>query len=505
MQLTTSTPGGTTAVPTVVWNLAYEPISIDPAKTQYFAEGAVEGNVTESLLRMTPDLGAVPNLAESYKRMNSVTWRYDIRTDVHFSDGHLLTPADVVASLRRHIDPTSGSYWGFYFANVKSIDQSGPHQVTIHLTRPDELFNSELTTAGGAISEASALESAGANYGSPNEGLMGTGPFMFKSWTPGDNITLVRNPNYWDKSRQPLVDTLVFKFIANDSTVTSALLDGSVQGMYEVPVSGIPQLSKATDGTLYLGPAPASLDLIPTEKPGPLHSAQIRQALFLGLDRQAIADGVYHGAAVPAKSYVTAVFGYAKPIFNSYMASLPSPSVNLDEARKLVASEPQWKNTEISLATSPDAGLQTIANAYQTLGKELGLKITIVTLTPAQTSQLFFDKGFRTKYDAFLSPQFTEVPDPLEQLLFVMPGSVYNYGLYDNPEYIQLVNRALGTPDPDTRAKVLVQAMTIADQDLPFIPIVELPERVFLSNELTGIPTSWSYLYGSWADQLGGK
>lgn len=502
--LVSTTPAGPTPVSQVTWNLPYEPVSIDPAKTQVTADAPVQANMCESLLRENPDLSLSPNLASTYKQVNPLTWTYQLRTDVKFWDGHPMTVADVLASLRRHMDPNSGSYWAIYYQNVKSITQSGPSQITVKLSRPDELFNYELATAGGAISEAKVMAADGANYGSPSNGVMCTGPFRFQSWTPGSNITLAANEDYWDASRKPKAGTLVEKFISDPATLASALSSGEIDGMFDLPNAAIPQLEKASNGTVYLGPSTASLDLIPTEKSGPLHNANVRRALFLALDRSAIASGVYHRDALPAQSFVNPAYAYGKPVFDAYTATLPKPAVDLTEAKALV-SHVADASTPIILATSPDPSLTIVANAIRSAGQSIGLNIQVQTLTPTENNDLYFDQKLRDKYDAFLNVQFTMVADPLEELLFVTKSSPYNYGQYYNAEFNNLFNTALGTADPTARAHAVVKALTVVDQDLPWVPIVSMPVRTFLNNKLTGIPTSWAFMFTPWAANLGGK
>ena len=502
--LVSTTPAGQTPVSRVTWNLPYEPASIDPAKTQVTADAPVQANMCESLLRENPDLTLSPNLASAYEQVNPLTWTYQLRTDVKFWDGHPMTVADVLASLRRHMDPNSGSYWAIYYQNVKSITQSGPSQITVKLSRPDELFNYELATAGGAISEAKVMESDGANYGSPSDGVMCTGPFKFQSWTPGSNINLAANEDYWDASRKPKIGTLVEKFISDPATLASALTSGEIDGMYDLPNAAIPQLEKASNGTVYLGPSTASLDLIPTEKSGPLHNANVRRAMFLALDRGAIASGVYHGDALPAQSFVNPAYAYGKAVFDAYTATLAKPAVDLTEAKALV-SHVADAGAPIILATSPDPSLTIVANALRSAGQSIGLNIQVETLTPTENNDLYFDQKLRDKYDAFLNVQFTMVADPLEELLFVTKSSPYNYGQYDNPEFNNLFNAALGTADPTARAHAVVKALTAVDQDLPWVPIVSMPVRTFLNNKLTGIPTSWAFMFTPWAASVGGK
>lgn len=505
-QLLNTTRKATSSVPAVIWNLPYEPASLDPIKTQVYADAPVESNMCESLLKVRPDLTVAPSLAASYTQTkNATVWTYKLRHDVTFWDGSPMTSADVVASLKRNLDPAAGSYWSLEYKNVKNIVANGRYEVIITMKRPDALLNQTLSTSGGAVSKASALASAGAKYGNAHTGVACTGPFKFGSWRPGSSITLAKNDTYWDKANMAKVSQLTFKFVSDPNTIASGLTSGSLDGMYEVPAAAIPQLTSASSGHLYQGPSTASLDLVPTERQGAMRAPAVRKALFNALDRQAVATGVYHGAATAARSFVNPGIGYGKPVFDAYFASLPAAKVDLAKAKELIGTAGVDTSAPIKLATSPDPSLVTVANAIASAGQQLGLKIQVVTLTAAENDDLYFDQKARDKYDAFLNVQWTPVTDPLEELDFVTKGAFTNYGLYDNPTFEKAFNHAIGVVDGTARAKAAVTALKMVDADMPWVPIVSLPVTTYVSDKLTGIPTSWAFMYGQWAQGLGGK
>src|SRR5687768_2436112 len=104
------------------WVSYAEPYSLDYAYAFDYSDNQVLANVCESLLRLNPDYTLSPGLAEAYAHPTPATWVYTIRDGVRFHDGTALTAADVVASLRRHIDPAVGSSWYSVYQNVVSIE-----------------------------------------------------------------------------------------------------------------------------------------------------------------------------------------------------------------------------------------------------------------------------------------------------------------------------------------------------------------------------------------------
>jgi peptide/nickel transport system substrate-binding protein len=134
-----------------------------------------------------------------------------LRPGVKFWDGHAVTPADVVYSLDRQMNPKLGGYNGPAFSRVASITAASPHQVTITLKQPDYWLEGELASIPGIVIEKSFAEKQGANYGIPAGSIMCTGAYMLKSWTPGVGVVAVRNPHYWNRAVHPLVGQITIK------------------------------------------------------------------------------------------------------------------------------------------------------------------------------------------------------------------------------------------------------------------------------------------------------
>ena len=136
---------------------------------------------------------------------------FTLRPGVEFWDGHPVTPADVVYSLDRQMNPKIGVIYSAVFNRVNSITATSPTQVTITLKQPDYWLAGELSSMPGIIIEKSLAEKAGNNYGTPAGKIMCTGAYMFKSWTPGVGVVAVRNPHYWNRAVHPLVGQITIK------------------------------------------------------------------------------------------------------------------------------------------------------------------------------------------------------------------------------------------------------------------------------------------------------
>lgn len=498
-------PAAEKPLPGVQWGTTSAPTNLDPALGIDYSD-EIRTNLCESLVRFTADGTIEPSLAESVNNPDPVTFVYDVRPGVKFWNGDDMTAEDVAFSLNRHLDPNFESHFALYFANVDTIDVTGPMQVTVRMKRPDYLFPNELATFAGAIVQKSYAESKGRDFGTKDGGLMCTGPYELKSWTP-ESIELSANPNYWDPALQPKAATLTFRIIADEDTVTSALLSGDLDGATLYGSTAATRLQSAKPDSLILGASTLNTQLIVTKRPGPLQDQRVRQALSLALPRDGIAKTVYAGTAVPSKSVVSAIqpWAYAAPTFDAYFEALKPLSTNGDVTRgREIIDSAGMTGQEITIAITPQ--YQEVSDVIIETANAIGLKATSTILTNNDSVNLYFDEALRDRFDAFVLPWNSNVPDPLENLVYWTPGAAYNYSGYDNPEYTALVERAIGTADPDARATLVGQALTILDADLPWIPIVDQPVVSYMSEKIGGGPVTLpGRNWGQWGAYLAGR
>ena len=144
-----------------------------------------------------------------------------------------MTPADVVWSLNRHVDPKSGSQLSTWFAAMKQAVATGPYQVTVHLKRPDPVWIYMPASTAYIIEKAYAL-AKGKDLGTPSGGMMGTGAYRITDYKPDESLTLERNDSYWGE--KPAIKKIELKFIPEDSTRLLALRSGQIDGTFILPL-----------------------------------------------------------------------------------------------------------------------------------------------------------------------------------------------------------------------------------------------------------------------------
>ncbi len=499
------TPAGTKPVSSVVWATNRDVISLDPVLSYGFPEFTADSLMCESLLRQAPDGSLEPGLA-TVASLSPTTMVFTLQPGVKFWDGHPVTPADVVYSLGRQMNPKIGVIYSAVFNRVSSITATSPTQVTITLKQPDYWLEGELSSMPGVIIEKSFTERGGKNYGTPAGSVMCTGAYMFKSWTSGVGVVAVRNPHYWNPSVHPLVGQISIKGVPDIATLTAGLQTGAIHGDYGLGISTLEQLQDSSTVKVYEGPGWSTDAFVVTNSKGVLGNVNVRRALSLALDRQAIINEVYHGAALmPRWLSNPGTFGYGKSVFTKAYNSSPVLTQNITEAKKLVKQAGAAGKTITIGTTSQLAVYAGDTAAYQAAAQAIGLKVVLKS-APAQTYINFLlTPQSRASIDGMPLGNFGNYANPAALLAdIVLPGGIANYTNFNDPKITKALEQARSTANPDKRAALVAEAEKLATQQLPWIPTVQPDTVLLLSKGLTGAVSSSAYLYSPWANQLGG-
>jgi peptide/nickel transport system substrate-binding protein len=473
-----------------------EPASIDPTQGSDLSPTFVTSNLCESLLKLNPDFSIANNLASKVATPDPTTYVYTLRDGVRFWDGKPMTADDVVYSLKYAARPES--FVAFFFENVKSIRATGPHQVTVKLSKPDALFNRELAGSPGAVMEKAFSEKAGKKLGTAKGGLMCTGPFKLASWKSGQSIELVRNDDYWDPAGRAKAATVSLKFLTDSTALAQALIAGEVDGAYEIPPAIIPSLQKASSGRLHQGPSTEYLEMGALRPGGPLANPDLRAALFWSIDRKALASAVFHNTATPNYTLVStnSFDPGAKRVYQqAYAKYAKAHTLTIDQAKQLVQKAGARGKTIKLAALAGDATQSQLAQLVQEQGQQLGLKIKIEPVQPTQYAQLFVDPKLRGNYDLYFVTGFNGLPEPVELLGFVITSKAfYNFTGYSNKQVDQLIDQARQTADAQERAKLVTRAQDIFEREPHDTSLLSRNEVMFLNKKYTGAITSFTYL-----------
>ncbi|MEB4615064.1 ABC transporter substrate-binding protein, partial [Leucobacter sp. M11] len=440
--LAVTTPPASGPVDLVSWNVPYgEPNTIDPIKAFNYSENTVVANLCESLMRIQPDNSIVPALAASVATPDPQTYVYQLRDGVTFWDGTPMSDADVLFSLKRHLDPAEGSFWaGDISANVASIETTAAHEITVRLKQPDATFNSYMATPLGSVVQEAHRTAAGDDYGNPEVGVMCTGPYQVEKWTSGSKIALSANEHYWDETLTPVSPRVDIHFITDAAAITAALNGGEIQGSYDVPLSSVSTLSSSTTGTLTLGRSTQMLAVISTGQ-GTFGDPAVRRALLAGLDRDLLAETVFEGTATAASSIVPdGGWSSSAAINEAGRQDLPGTGADLDAARAALDEATADLTTPIRIAYPAERTYYAdVLSELSNVATELGMTVEPVAVPSDGYGTFFTDPEVRNAYDGFVTTNYMDVPDPLTFWSAILAtGGTQNYTGISVPEIDEL-------------------------------------------------------------------
>ena len=254
---------------------------------------------------------------------DGLTATFTLRPGVKFSDGSPLTADDVVFSLTRAIDQ-KGS-WGFLFSPVKSVTKVDDKTVRLNMSEPFAPLLPALSTFAASIYSKANFEKWGKDA---SQHPLGTGAFMLDSWQKGSQLSLVKNPHYWQPGK-PKVDRIVMRVVGDDNTRVLQLQSGQVDIIDFVPPNQVQPLTSAGQKIQKVeGTAILRYTLNETVKP--LDEANVRCAMAHAIDRAAVAKNLYFGLATVARSLLPSSTLY-------YDANADPVTYDLAKAKALLA------------------------------------------------------------------------------------------------------------------------------------------------------------------------
>ncbi|HLI60104.1 MAG TPA: ABC transporter substrate-binding protein [Solirubrobacteraceae bacterium] len=490
----------------VVWALYRMVDTLNPIQAFDYPENTVDTALCDSLLRQEPDGTIVSGVATAtYPTPTKLV--LNLRTGPRFWDGHPVTSADVLFDLERAASTKDGSFYPQVFDRVKSMSAPNPTTVVVTLKEPDYWLEGELSQMAGIVYEKSYALREGKQFGTPQGLTMCTGPYEPKKWIPGESLTAVANPHYWDSTLQPKVHELIFKGIGQDATLTSGLETGAVNGTYAQGIATYNQLKRDKSLSVIDGPA-ANVDAMVIDNlKGVLGDVRVRQAISDAINREALIAAVYHGASqMPRTLESPGQWGYGQPVFEKDWAHLPPMTVNLDKAKALIRAAHATGKSIVIGTTQQISSLATDANVVRQAAVEIGLKVTIKSVSAQDYIALFTSAAARKGIDMFPTSNYGDYADPAALYnTVVMPGGSQNYDNWDNPAMVRDLNLARSTANPDLRASYVAKVGDMIATQLPWIPLDD-PDTVLIeSHYLTGAPVSFVYMGGPWANMMGAR
>lgn len=476
-------PAWAQPAPTLTLAVSAPVTSIDPHYHNLTPNLALARHIFSSLTETDSQAKIIPGLASSWRLVDEQTWEFKLRPEARFHNGAPFTADDVVFTLDRVPKvANSPSSYSIYTKAVVGVEVVDPHTIRLRTDGVYPLLPNDLAQV--MMLSRSVHEGASTEDFNSGKVAIGTGPYRFVSYRPGDRVELERNEEYWGE--KPAWGRVGYRILSNGASRTAALLAGDVQFIDNVPTTDIAKLrtdnrvalsetvglriiylamdqSRDTATPFVSGPGGETLER------NPLKDKRVRQALSLAINREAIADRVMEGAAVPSGQFLPkGTFGY--------VPGLDAPAGDANKAKALLAEAGLPKGLRMTLHGPNDRYIND-ARVIQSIG-QMWTRAGIQTAVEPAPWTTFVAKASRQELSVFLvgwGSATGEGTNPLRSLVATWDAGrgmgVSNRGRYSNPAMDAVLARALATADDPARDALIQEATRMAMEDVGIVPL----------------------------------
>jgi peptide/nickel transport system substrate-binding protein len=412
--------------------------TVDPHHPPTYPDQARVSNLYEPLFGRDAAYDIEPVLAESIEpSAQGKVWTLRLRAGVSFHNGKPLDVDDVIFTFRRIRDQPGTGAAALRIVDMAALRKIDPRTLQITLTQPHALFQDDLAQYYMAIVPV------GFDLANP----VGTGPFRFGSFRPGQMSSFPRFQGYW-RTAEPYADELVIVDYPSDEARVRALLTGDVDAIDNVPAGQIGAV-KAAGATVLISESGAWTPFTMRVDTAPFNDVRVRQAFRLMVDRDQMVSQALAGQGRVANDL------YA-PFDLSYAHDLPQRRQDLAQAKSLLrqAGRP---GLQVELVTSSGIGAGAVEAAQlfaqQARGAGADVRVRVVD------GGTFYGKdylGWPFAEDYWFTRNY--LPQVAQGSL---PDAPFNECHWNDATFISLVSQARAELDAGRRSELLRDAQRI--------------------------------------------
>lgn len=398
-----------------------------------------------------------PLLATSYELETPTSVVVKLREGVTFTNGEPMNADAVIHSFNVFIDTQQTPAYARVSEPFESIEKVDDLTVRMKLKFPYpplELSLSQLYITPPGYWNEVGLEAYG-------QKPVGTGPFVFESWSRDDKLVMAKNENYWGDLPQG-IDELVWRPVPNDIARAAGLQTGEYDVASNLAIMSAMEFQNSTEVNLVPVPSYRIFQIILSsleEHPSPLQDKTVRQALNYAIDKQAIIESLFFGNAVPLHGQV---LREPQLGFNPDVKDYP---YDPEKARELLAEAGYPDGFEITFKFPSGRYAQDreVSEAIAGMLGEVGVKTNMVVLEPGEFLRQLREKELQPMAYLGLAPQ--DDPD----LQVSQYHSSWRYSYIQNAELDKLIDAGKSEMDREKRAQIYKDAMVLMHEEAPIV------------------------------------
>jgi oligopeptide transport system substrate-binding protein len=480
------------------------PPTLDPGFVDDTTSGSFVDQLFSGLIEFSPDMSVVPNVAKSWDVLDEGRkYRFHLRDDVQWSDGHTVTARDFEFAWKRVLDPALDSPASKYLLDIRGaedfnrrggsadgvgVQADGDHTLIVELERPTGFFLQLLQVGAAFPVPQHAVEAHGKNWTEPDK-IVTNGPFQIQSWNE-DGVTFRRNQNFHGQFEGNVAE-VDLRFIKEEEEGYLFKLydENQIDAQFLFNLSPEEQdRSRQTHADDYitapgLGVFYVGFDV---SRP-PFDDVRIRRAFAQSIDREALAEITFRGHFAPATG------GMVPPGMPGHIPD-GAPPFDPKISRQLL-EEAGFSDTskfpEIECLCSDHV---IIAQVSQFLGSQWQQNLGVEVKWPALDWSNYLKRLIKKLPQVWLMGWGADYPDPDSFLRLAIRDR--SAQVWKNDEYTDLVERARRTLDHTERMQLYGQAQNVLIDEVPLLPLLYFRNHLLLKPWIAEYPLSpmrWDY------------
>lgn len=421
--------------------------TLDPATSLNLIDEARARQLYDTLTFFDTDFKVQPHLAESLEPNGRAdVWQLKLRSGVTFHDGKALTAADVLYTWARVQDPktASGGAPAIGGIDLKRTKKVSDTEIRIVLKNPQ--IDLPILLSGR---ELSIVPDGTKSFEKP----VGTGPFQFVSFKPGQRSLFKANPNYWGDG--PYVDELEMISIADPTARVNALIGGQVDAIENLPFTDAKSRKDSGQINVLITESPTCIPFVMQAGAKPFDKPEVREAMKLAADRQKIVDTALLGFGKVGND----MFGLGTPF---YAESVPQREYDPEKAKALLAKAGVDK-LEVTLNTNPaTVGNVESCQAYAEQAKAAGIDVKVKNWDSGKYGSDIYNQV------PFFQTYWNFPPEIMFPYAFAK-GAPYNETQFEDPTFAKRYAEAQATVDEGKRKEIFTELQQKVHDDSGYL------------------------------------
>lgn len=443
--------------------------SLDPNTATGAGTKEVLFNIYEGLVKPDSDGNLNPAIASDYSISDDgLTYTFTLRDGITFHNGNPVTVADVKYSIDKCADTSKGSSLVSAFSNIKAAETPDDKTIVITLTEANPDFLAILGDVNASIVPADVADL--------QSQPVGTGPYMYVSRSPQENVVLAKYDGYWGDVAN--IQDITLKVIADSDAITMGLNGGSVDLVARVSTAQAAELDAdkfdVVEGSMNLVQA-----MYLNNSQAPFDNELVRQALCYAVNPQEIMDFMSDGKGTEIGSSMFPAFGkYYMPELNDIY------NTDTEKAKELLAEAgyPDGFSFTITVPSNYQQHIDTATVLVEEL-KAIGVTADIQLIEwDTWLSDVYSNREFQATVVGVDASTMTA-----GALLGRFVSDAHNnFVNYNNPEYDETYAKAVAATDDAEKTQYYKDCETILAKTAANVYIQDIVELVAINKKYAG-------------------